>query len=241
MPDWRRRLYDSYVSSGQGGGDSSKGYRSGAPYINQLIQRHIPADRNISILDLGCGTGGVIYWLKRAGYEKVSGIDFSPEMVAAAHAAGVNEVRLDSIQAALNMTESQCLDVVLVMDVLEHMEREVLFEMCDEIFRVLKPGGRIIAHVPNAAGIFGASILYGDLTHQLAFTSSSMQQLLHTVGFREVKCYEDKPVTHGLKSGIRAFLWHAGTVGFRVLHVAETGTFRGIMSQNLLATAVKTA
>ena len=74
MPDWRRRLYDSYVSSGQGGGDSSKGYRSGAPYINQLIQRHIPADRNISILDLGCGTGGVIYWLKRAGYENVSGM-----------------------------------------------------------------------------------------------------------------------------------------------------------------------
>jgi SAM-dependent methyltransferase len=235
MPDYRRRLYDRYISSGQGGMGSSNGYRS---EVNHIIKRHIPADRKIRILDLGCGAGGMIYWLKKAGYLNVSGVDFSPEMVAAALKAGVNEVKLGDLQSELKTAANNSLDVVLIMDVLEHMEREVLFEICDEIFRVLRPGGSIVAHVPNAEGIFGSRIRYGDLTHELAFTSSSIRQLFQTIGFCEVKCYEDKPIPNGLKSSIRAFLWYLGTAAFRVLYVAETGTFNCILSQGLLATAM---
>lgn len=238
MSDWRRRLYDRYVSSEQGGMSSSNGYRSEAPFINHIIARHVPVDRNIRILDLGCGAGGMIYWLKKAGYVNVSGVDASPEMVDAAVKAGIKEVKLGDLQTELKMSVDNSVDVIIVMDVLEHMGREVLFEICDDIFRVLRPGGRIIAHVPNAEGIFGSRIRYGDLTHELAFTSYSIRQILGTIGFGEIKCYEDKPIPHGLKSSIRAFLWQLGTAGFRMLYVAETGTIDCILSQNLLATAI---
>jgi 2-polyprenyl-3-methyl-5-hydroxy-6-metoxy-1,4-benzoquinol methylase len=238
MQDWRRRLYDRYVSSGQGGKSASSGYRSEAPFINKIIAWHIPADRGIRIIDLGCGAGGKLYWLKRAGYSNISGVDFSPEMVNAALGAGISEVRLGDLQTELSATANDSVDVVLVLDVLEHLERRVLFEVCDEIFRILKPGGRIVAHVPNAEGIFGSRVRYGDLTHELAFTSSSIRQLLQTIGFREVKCYEDRPIPHGVKSCIRAFLWYVGTMGFRAIYAVETGSFDCILSQNLLATAI---
>ena len=168
MSGWRRRLYDGYVSSEQGGMSSSRGYRPEAPFLNHIIARDIPADRNISILDLGCGAGGMIFWLKKAGYLNISGVNSSPEMVAAAAKAGVIEVDLGDLQVKLKTTADNSVDVVIVMDVLEHMDREVLFEICDDIFRVLRPGGRIVAHVPNAEGIFGSYIRYGDLTHELA-------------------------------------------------------------------------
>jgi 2-polyprenyl-3-methyl-5-hydroxy-6-metoxy-1,4-benzoquinol methylase len=235
MQDWRRRLYDRYVSSGQGGQPASRGETL---FIKKIIACHIPADRSIRILDLGCGAGGTLYWLKRAGYSNISGVDFSPEMVDAASGAGVSEARLGDLHTELSATANDSVDVVLVMDVLEHLERRILFEVCDEIFRILKPGGRIVTHVPNAEGIFGSRVRYGDLTHELAFTSSSMRQLLQTIGFREVKCYEDRPIPHGVKSCIRAFVWYVGTTGFRAIYAAETGRFDCILSQNLMATAI---
>jgi len=154
MPDWRRRLYDGYVSSGQAGIDPASGYRSAAPYINNIIRRHVPLDRKTRILDLGCGAGGMIYWLKKAGYLSVSGVDSSAEMVSAAHKSGVSDVRLGDLQTELKTVGDNSIDVIFMMDVLEHMARDALFEICDEIFRVLRPGGRIILHVPNAQGIF---------------------------------------------------------------------------------------
>lgn len=237
MSDWRRRLYDKYVSSGQGGLGSSNDYKSEGPFINYVIKNHIPADRNIRILDLGCGSGGAIFWLKKAGYLNISGVDFSDEMVNIAINAGLKEVKLGDLQSELKEISDNSLDVVIIFDVLEHLTREILFEVCDGIFRVLKPGGRVIAHVPNAEGVFGSRIRYGDLTHELAFTPSSIRQLFQTTGFREVKCYEDRPIPHGFKSAMRALVWKMGTFIFRVLHAAETGVYSCILSQNMLTTA----
>ena len=238
MSDWRRRLYDRYVSSEQGGMSASSGYRSEAPFLSHIIAQHVPADRNIRILDLGCGAGGMIYWLKKAGYLNTSGVNSSPEMVEAAAKAGVENVKLGDLQFELKRVIDNSIDVVIVIDVLEHMDRKSLFEVCEDIFRVLKPCGRIVVHVPNAEGIFGSRIRYGDLTHELAFTSSSIRQLLKTIGFNQIQCYEDKPIPHGLRSGIRYLLWEIGTIPFRVLYTAETGTVKCILSQNLLAIAM---
>jgi 2-polyprenyl-3-methyl-5-hydroxy-6-metoxy-1,4-benzoquinol methylase len=233
MSDWRERLYARYLSSGQGHDVNS--YFIRAPHIKDLIIRHVPADRNTRILDLGCGAGAFIFWLKQCGYKNTVGIDVSEEMVAIAHKAGLDQIKLGELLLELKATPSQSQDVVLAIDVLEHMNREELLEICDEIVRVLRPGGRILAHVPNATGIFGSAIRYGDLTHEVAFTASSIRQLFKTVGFRDVRCYEDKPIPHGVKSFGRALLWSFGTIGFRLLYAAETGNFDCILSQNLVA------
>jgi 2-polyprenyl-3-methyl-5-hydroxy-6-metoxy-1,4-benzoquinol methylase len=236
MSEWRQRLYARYLSSGQG--HDANSYYTRAPRIKDLINHHVPADRNTRILDLGCGAGAFIFWLEQRGYKNIVGIDVSEEMVAIAQKAGLGQVKLGEILPELRATRSRSLDVVLAIDVFEHMSREQLFEICDEVFRVLKPGGRIIAHVPNAGGIFGSAIRYGDLTHEVAFTASSIRQLFNTTGFRDVRCYEDKPIPHGVKSFGRAFIWFIGTIGFRLLYAAETGKFDCILSQNLLAVAL---
>ncbi|WP_296584866.1 bifunctional 2-polyprenyl-6-hydroxyphenol methylase/3-demethylubiquinol 3-O-methyltransferase UbiG [Xanthobacter sp.] len=235
--DWRGRLYDAYVSSGQGGGSAKEGFRTQKPYYSALVARHLPADRSSAILDLGCGAGGLIHTLKSLGYTAVRGADFSAEMVAEAHAAGVTEVVEADLFSYAASVEDDSLDVVFLMDVLEHLDRPTLFHACDEVLRILKPGGRLIVHVPNAGGIFGALIRYGDLTHERAFTEGSLRQLFSVAGFARSDCYEDKPVPHGIKSLVRAVLWGIGTFPFRLLYAAETGRFGCILSQNLLCVA----
>ncbi|WP_367115956.1 class I SAM-dependent methyltransferase [Xanthobacter sp.] len=59
------------------------------------MSRHMPTDRKIEILDVGCGAGDVIYWQKQAIYKNISGVDISPEMIDMAHVRRTSEAYID--------------------------------------------------------------------------------------------------------------------------------------------------
>jgi hypothetical protein len=56
---------------------------------------------------------------------------------------------------------------------------------------VLKPGDRWVLHMPNGNSPFGRPARYRDLTHELAFTRTSLSQLLPSSGFSSVNCFRD--------------------------------------------------
>lgn len=93
--------------------------------------------------------------------------------------------------------------------------------------------------MPNAEGIFGSRIRYGDLTHEQAFTASSIRQMFGALRFGKTECFEDKPVVHGMKSLVRRILWELGSAPARLLSLAETGGSGVILSQNLLFVALR--
>jgi SAM-dependent methyltransferase len=132
-------------------------------------------------------------------------------------------------------------DVVIAFDVIEHFTRDELLPFVDNVRRVLKPGGRWIIHVPNGESPFGGRMRYWDMTHELAFTRTSLAQLLLASGFAEVRCFEDEPVVHGAKSAVRWLLWKGFRGLLRLYIAAETGDAgrQHIFSQNLLAVARK--
>jgi SAM-dependent methyltransferase len=240
---WKNRLYERYVSSGQAStdtkGGSQKAFRSRSAYITSIIGRHIPRDTELTIIDLGCGPGTYVYFLKQAGYKNVVGIDGSAEQVAVARQLGIEGVHHQQLDDYLPGVKECSADVVLLIDLLEHLTREELFAALDGVFRILRPGGTCIAHVPNAEGIFGMAIRHGDLTHEQAFTRQSVEQAFRTVGFSSITCFEDRPVVHGAKSLVRRLLWELGTGPFRLLHAAENGSLSPILSQNMLISAKK--
>jgi 2-polyprenyl-3-methyl-5-hydroxy-6-metoxy-1,4-benzoquinol methylase len=242
---WRDRLYDAYVSSGQAVGQNQLTkapedfLRPREHYIRQLISRHLPQNRQARILDLGCGHGAFLYFLARAGYTDIAGVDTCVQQIEVAHRLGVPQVEVGDVLEYVKCCEDGSRDVVLLMDVIEHLTRPELFELLDAVHRVLAPDGVCLVHVPNAEGIHGMRIRYGDFTHESAFTAKSAHQIFSTIGFRTVQAYEDKPVMHGVKSIVRHILWEGLTLSDRLLLFAETGTRGAILSQNLLIRAVK--
>jgi len=120
------------------------------------------------VLDLGCGSGGATRAAARVvGPEgMVVGIDSSPECVAAAQERTPTELpvlfRRGDAQAMGNVPDRtfDCVVASLVLEQVAELDRTV-----HEIFRVLRPGGRLVASVtafdrlrPIDASFMGAVI-----------------------------------------------------------------------------------
>jgi SAM-dependent methyltransferase len=241
---WKTRLYDAYVSSGQAGTQHESispedHFRPRAAYLGHLISHYLPQARASRIIDLGCGHGAFLYFLSRAGYTKIAGVDTSAQQIELAHRLGIPQAELGDVAEFLARREDGSLDAVLLMDVIEHLEPQELFDLLDSVYRVLAPGGICLVHVPNAEGLYGMRIRYGDFTHHLAFTAKSANQIFRALAFRTVEAYEDKPVMHGAKSIVRRVLWDCLTLQHRLLLLAETGAGGAILSQNILIRATK--
>ena len=176
-----------------------------------------------------------VYFLKKNGYSNVAGVDISAEQVKMAHDFGIEEVQLGDLETFLK-NESK-LDVVLLMDILEHLTIDQSDRLLRNVFEKMSKGGCVIIHVPNAEGLFGQRVRYGDLTHETCFTPKSMRQLLLPIGFKDIQCIEDRPLVHGLPSAVRRVIWDIGTLFPRLLLAAETGERKCVLSQNMTVVA----
>lgn len=104
------------------------------------------------VLDYGCGRGeSSLYYLSKGAF--VSGIDISPTYVetarAAAESAGYPRERYDfSVMDAHAMTfPNDHFDLVAGEGILHHLDADLAMK---EIWRVLKPGGRVFLQEPLA-------------------------------------------------------------------------------------------
>jgi SAM-dependent methyltransferase len=240
---YRRRFYSNYLTTHAGAGaeDVCQGVNSRAPYLKSLIAKWFPSERDIRILDLGCGYGAFLYLLKKAGYYELEGIDTSSEQVAGARRLGLNFVREGNLLEALKNSRNCSYDFLIAFDVLEHFSKDEILVFANEAYRVLKSGGRLLIHVPNGEAIFPGAVFFGDLTHETCFTRQSLRQLVNVSGFSSLRVIEDMPTVHGVKSLLRYILWKIFRTMFRVIYVAETGDTGKdlVLSQNLLAVVVK--
>lgn len=89
------------------------------------------------ILDLGCGDGALSLTIAARG-ARVTGIDPSPSLVAAAHAAGLVTVRGD----ATVLPFTNCFDAVFTNAVLHWISKPDA--VIDSVAKALRPGGRFV-------------------------------------------------------------------------------------------------
>jgi len=241
MSEYRARIYEHYVNAHDVplAPVTAEGLKPREAYMRKLIRDHFPPDKTASILDLGCGHSTLLYFARQAGYQYLLGVDVSQEQVAAAHHLGITGVRCGDLMETLRSLPDKSQDVVVAFDVIEHFTRNELLPFIDEVRRVLSKDGRWIIHVPNGESPFVGRVFYGDFTHEQAFTQASMKQLLYASGFSNVQCFEDLPIAHGLKSGVRRVIWKGIRSVFRLCIAAETGDMSAnqILSQNFLTVA----
>jgi len=109
------------------------------------------------ILDVGCGRGELIYHLAQQGHFAV-GLDYAEQGVKIARDALLDReestsdlhIGLSQANARYLSFPTSSIDHVFMLDVVEHLYAEELHQVFLEIFRVLKPGGKLIIHtMPN--------------------------------------------------------------------------------------------
>lgn len=242
-PDVRARLLARYVTThaSVSAAAAAGGLARRKAYLERLVRDHFPPARDAAILDLGCGHGALVWAARNLGYANVTGVDASPEQVAASRALGIEGVRHGDLRATLDAVAPASLDAIVLFDLFHYFGKPEQMAIADSVHRALKPGGRFILHVPNGEAIFAARMRYWDVLAEDAFTRASIAQLLGACGFAAVESFEDTPAVHGLRSALRAVLWRVVRGVARLALMAETGESGGdaVFSQCLLAVARK--
>jgi ubiquinone/menaquinone biosynthesis C-methylase UbiE len=132
-----------------------------------------PAPKDV--LDVGCGTGHAIHVLSGMGY-KCTGVDAAEDMLSIARRENPN-IRFESADARALPFEDNSFDMVISIEVLRYIrERE---KSVTEIFRVLKPGGRMVGLVdPQDHRQFSSF----DEYHPLKYLEHSREEWLEIAG-----------------------------------------------------------
>lgn len=234
---FKNEFYRSYTSTHvnhRKGEAALERFQAEFPAWKKHFGHLLPSSRQARILDVGCGRGGMVYWLNQLGYLDAEGVDLSREQVETARRLGISRVRQADLTEYLYDRPAHY-DTLILRDVMEHFTREQILEVLELCRTALRPGGTVIVQVPNAESPFFGRIRYGDFTHELAFTSSSIIQLFNVLGFEDLRVYPTEPAITGIRSLGRAALWGAVKAFYRILLFAELGHGSWILTQGLIA------
>lgn len=118
--------------------------------IKDLLSNNFSQPSSTKILDFGSSSGEFVHYLQKLHYD-VFGCDVSEEAVTTGKQKGI--INLTVLQGKRLDFPSDSFDVVLALDVLEHVEHES--PAIQEIYRVLKKNGLFIIFVPAFKFLWG--------------------------------------------------------------------------------------
>jgi SAM-dependent methyltransferase len=141
----------------------------------RILRRYLPGARRI--VDVGCGQGGFLALCGRE-FELAVGLDLSAEAVRMCLAQKASGVRAHALFLPLR-TES--LDIIRAKEVIEHLPDPL--SLTREAYRVLKPGGLFLAHVPSQySALYPVGNFYDDYTHFRPLSRLGVRRLVQDGG-----------------------------------------------------------
>ena len=208
--------------------------------VFDLLEKYIRPDSRC--LDVGCGDGHILGPFLGARAKQYTGVDISENAVRHGRVLGLD---LRPIEDASSLPFESCLfDVVLCMEVFEHLFQPQV--AAQEILRVLRTGGMLIATVPNLTQwrrrflffVAGRWDPYGDALsveqpwrdpHIRFFTSITLQRMLSRAGFSPVRVFGEEPAI------VRRIPW----MGDRLSRLKTLPLLPICLSHQLIAVAFK--
>lgn len=168
------------------------------------------------VLDYGCGLGYLVGHLLRRGIA-CEALDFSP--------SSINHVcdqfkHHPLFRGAIVATEvptplpEKSIDVLLSVEMVEHLFDQHLAPTLAEFHRLLRPGGTLIVTTPNDEDLDALRVLCPDCgarfhqyQHLRSWTAESLRQALERHGFETVICHATliapKPRAHRVREFLR--------------------------------------
>lgn len=162
--------------------------------------KHVSIEPHYTILDVGCGGGRTASKLAAmAAKGKVYGVDFSEESVAVSKKTNARWIEAGRVEIRHgSVSQLPFPDVVfdLVTAVETHFWWPDLPGDTREIFRVVKPGGKliVIAEIYKGANTLAARLAekYADRSPIKLLSVDEHRELLRNAGFTEVQVVEER-------------------------------------------------
>jgi len=228
LGDYRGPFFDNYLHA------VSNFERFGKDYYSHCARQFrgrwlhwLPEDKSVPMLDLGCGRGEYLYFLRSLGYENVFGVDLCQSGLECARRMGIsNLVCANALDYLAGKREWYA--VITASNLFEHLRKEEILQLLQLIHQALKPGGRLLAVTPNGLSPFAGATRYWDFSHETGFTPASWRQLARITGFTQVRFEEYGPIPHSLLGIIRITLWHLVRLGLEIISYIEVGGPRDV-------------
>lgn len=133
-----------------------------------------------NVLEMGFGNGGFLAFCRDRGARAV-GVELDADLVERARGAGFEAyVFADGLLAGMAPNQ---FDAVVAFDVFEHVEYGALERLLRDLYRLLRPGGVVLARFPSGDSPFSGAMYNGDCTHRTLIGSGKLKQLTIATGF----------------------------------------------------------
>jgi len=177
-PGERERWFYSVYSEMAGGLGHllEQQYQAYLPYL-PIIDRH-------RVLDVGCGAGEFLHFLKRHGREAL-GIDLEAQEVERARARGLEAQQAEAL-AFLQGTEERFAAISL-LQVIEHVPAAQVRPLVAACAAALAPGGVLLLETVNLRHPNALNGFYTDPTHQAPLSDSYLSLLARWNGLENVQ------------------------------------------------------
>ena len=127
-------------------------YRALHDRVLAVLQANFTDRSNLAILDVGCGTGGLLAVLQQQGYKSLAGLDGSADAVRFCRQRGFAVTFIDLTRLDTLGSQTQY-DVIICNDVLCYIPEPDLPVLLIRLAQLLKPGGLFISN-NNAFDVF---------------------------------------------------------------------------------------
>ncbi len=226
MPDdiYRDKIYNNYVKlqSSKLHTHSLEEYERFSKFYSKKYSKFLPNDKLARILDIGCGPGFFLYYLKKEGYDNAIGLDLSAEQIDLAKSFKLN-AHVGEMFDFMSNNPSE-FELIFSSHVIEHLKKKEVIDYLTSIHKCLKSGGKTIICTPNANALFGFAYHSGDITHETSFSPISLRIVMEACGFRDIEILPEWPVAIDFQSTTRVILWNIIKPIIKALFVIQSGT-----------------
>lgn len=241
---YRKYFYEDYFDRQSGRdfkNDIELKFKNEKYQFEKEVIPYLPAkNKEIEILDMGCGIGSLIAACKDQGYSNLIGIDISDQQVKIAHQLGVPEVIKADIFTYLKKHEA-AFDVISGMDIIEHFTKDELVELVELIKTALRKGGMAIFRTPNLDAPMASVFATGDFTHENFLNKNAAEQMMLSLNFKNVEVFKSFMYVKGwFKNTMRKILWSIISAIIKLLLFATGRSSKHILlTPNLIIRAQK--
>ena len=145
-----------------------------------------PLNRNIRILEIGCGQWTFAEYLRREWFTDYTWFDFDSVAIDSNKNTFPGYQFSDGDVLEFLQNHGDTFDLIFMSHVYEHLTPEDGREMAEKIYHALKTQGIWLNIMPNAGSLFSSAFgRYADLTHKTLYSSGSMSQQLLNAGFQK--------------------------------------------------------